>query len=179
MGSPFYMDNTLHLNNTDYIRNNLYFDDTLYPVIDRLKPYGTAQNVYVFDNNGGRSEFEAYPYALDKCGQYLTDTGFAENFLQCMDDRFQGAKRGDGNGYRMLTPLQCSPYQQQHQSLKEAVDAYCNVPGKEYSSLESYNSCVDKVKSWTENGCGYDLGSMAGPVTNFGVPAVQDSWLNY
>jgi len=160
---------SLIVDSNNYINNKLYMDDSLFPTVDRPKP-NRPSTLYVWDNKCSAldAEWESLPYALDKCEYLRRETGWAEDYIQCLDDRFHAARRGAGCDYRYnTTPETCSPTQQQ--SLSDVIKDVCNAPDKEYTSWESYQACVDRVTEWSLDGCGNVLpGQMAGPVTNFG-----------
>ena len=137
------------------IKNEIYFNNELYPTIDRFKPYRPS-NLLQYPNNGSRWEEQGYFYALDKCEHLRKDTGWSEGWLSCMNERFQNSRYGDGGGYKTLTPTQCGQVEDDI-TVEDNVKMYCRAENKEYTSLESYKSCVDKVQTWSENGCGNRL----------------------
>ena len=162
---------SLIVDSSNYIERSLYMDDTLFPTVDRLKPNRPSE-VYVWDNTCSAldAEWQAYPYALDKC-EYLRPPdwkgGFAEDYMQCLEDRFIAARRGAGCDYRYaLTPEACSASEQQ--PLQNVIADICHSPEKEYSSYDSYKACVDKVTQWWLDGAGnIKPMTMSGPITNY------------
>ena len=156
--------NSLLVDSSQSIDLSMYMDDSLFPTIDRLKPQ-RASEVYVWDNKCSAmdAEWECLPYALDKCEALRTEVGWAEDYMQCLDDRFQACRKGAGCDYRYeLAPGNCGGRQQ---SFAQLVRNICDSPDKEYSSAESYNACVENVRGWAESGCGnIDATQMSGPV---------------
>jgi hypothetical protein len=144
-------------------------NDNLFPTVDRPKP-NRPSTLYVWDNKCSAldAEWECLPYALDKCEYLRREDGWAEDYIQCLDDRFTACRSGAGCDYRYNTgPETCSPTEQQ--SLAEVIQDVCNAPDKEYPSRKSYQACVDRVTEWSLDGCGnVKPGEMAGPVMGFG-----------
>lgn len=166
---------SLLVDSSNAIHRSLYMDDTLFPSVDRLKPNRPSQ-VFVWDNTCSAldAEWQCYPYALDKC-EYLrppdTMPGFGEDYIQCLEDRFQACRKGAGCDYRYaLTPEACSQAYGlgKQQPLQSVIQDVCNSPEKEYASWDSYQACRDKVTQWWLDGCGNILPrTMSGPITNF------------
>lgn len=166
---------SLYVDSSNGIARNLYMDDTLFPSIDRLKPNRPSQ-IFVWDNTCSAldAEWQCYPYALDKC-EYLrppdTQPGFGEDYIQCLEDRFQACRKGAGCDYRnALTPQACKTALGHggQRPLMEAIGELCDSPEKEYASRESYQACRDKVTQWWYDGCGnIQPRTMSGPITNY------------
>jgi hypothetical protein len=146
---------------------DLYMNDELFPTIDRLKP-NLPSEIYVWDNkcSAQDAEWECLPYALDTCEVLRKDVGWAEDYMQCLDDRFQACRKGAGCDYRYeLAPDNCSGRNPRPAS--ELVADICDSPDKEYSSQSSYQACVDNVTQWAHDGCSnIDATQMAGPIVN-------------
>ena len=123
-------------------------------VVDRPKPFKKSE-VLVLNNNCSAidAEWECQPYALSRC-EYLRGT---DEYLQCMDDRFQACRRGAGCDYRYNTsPSTCSrPHELTNLQVQNAVQRVCNAPNREYATAESYQACVDRMKEWAAGGCAH------------------------
>jgi hypothetical protein len=161
---------SLLVDSSQFIDLDLYMDNSLFPTIDRVKP-NRASEIYVWDNKCSAmdAEWDCLPYALDKCETLRSDVGWSENYLQCLDDRFQACRKGAGCDYRYeLAPDNCSSdHGVGADGVVNLVRTICNSPEKEYSSLQSYNACVDNVTQWSQSGCGnISSTQMSGPITN-------------
>lgn len=161
------------LDSSNYIHRSLYMDDSLYPTVDRIKP-NRPSTVYVMDNTCSAvdAEWQCYPYALDKCEALRTVDGWSNDYIQCLDDRFQACRKGAGCDYRYaLNPEACKPLTNSGsptRPLAGVIQDICQSPEKEYASQASYQACVDKVTQWWLDGCGnIEPQTMSGPVTNF------------
>lgn len=158
------------VDSSNYIHRALYMNDSLYPTVDRPKPNRPSE-IYVWDNKCSAmdAEWECMPYALNKCEYLRKDTGWAEDYMQCLDDRFQACRKGAGCDYRYeLYPQACSAKPKDQIPLQKVLTDICNSPEKEYSSKESYQACVDNVTRWYYDGCGnVQPQTMSGPVTNY------------
>lgn len=159
---------SLLVDSSQPISLDVYMDDRLFPTIDRLKP-NLASEVYVWDNkcSAQDAEWECLPYALDKCEGLRSEVGWAEGYMQCLDDRFTACRKGAGCDYRYeLAPDNCS--RERTTPVSQLVSTICNSPEKEYSSEASYRACVDNVTRWSNDGCG-NIGAtqMSGPVVDW------------
>jgi hypothetical protein len=163
--------NSVIIDSSNRIDLGLYMDETLFPTIDRLKPNRPSE-IYVWDNKCAAmdAEWECLPYALDKCENLRKDVGWAEDYMQCMDDRFQACRKGAGCDYRYeLAPSNCTTESARLGSAqtKQLVANICDSPEKEYSSYQSYQACIDNVSAWADSGCGnINATQMSGPILN-------------
>ena len=160
--------NSLILDSSNPISLDMYMEPDLFPTIDRMKPNRPSE-IYVWDNKCSAldAEWECLPYALDKCEPLRTDVGWAEDYMQCLDDRFQACRKGAGCDYRYeLAPDNCSR-RGEPVPVQQLIRNICDSPEKEYSSMESYQACVDNVAGWARDGCwNIDATQMSGPVMN-------------
>ena len=136
------------------IRTSLYIDNTLLPTIDRPKPQRPS-TVYVTDGGCDPqfAQWECPVYAYDKCEHLYKESGFAEDYIQCLDDRFTACRAGAGCNYQFRPEAQdCQPNTQR--PLTDLIREGCQRPEQEYSSWEAYQACVDRVTRWSNEGCG-------------------------
>ena len=158
---------SLIVDNSQAIDLGLYMDTGLFPTIDRLKPDRPSE-IYVWDNKCSAldAEWQCLPYALDKCEPLRRDVGWAEDYMQCLDDRFEACRKGAGCDCRYeLAPDNCS--RKNPVAVRDLVRDICDSPEKEYASERSYQACVENVMDWSRSGCGSIYPTqMSGPVTN-------------
>lgn len=136
------------------LSRKLYMNPGSTPTIDRPKPVSSASEVLVWDNKCSAldAEWQCMPYALSSCEAYRGTDGY----LQCLDDRFHACRRGAGCDYRYNTsPSTCARTSKSANLLfNESVRVVCDDPSKEYASAESYGACVERMRVWSESGCG-------------------------
>ena len=135
------------------IETSLYIDSALLPTIDRPKPQRPST---VYTTDGGCdpqfAQWECPVYAYDQCEHLYQPTGFAEDYIQCLDDRFTACRRGAGCDYQFnLDAKDCDPTKSR--PLSDLVREACQRPDQEYSSADAYQACVDRVTRWANDGC--------------------------
>lgn len=161
--------NSLYVNEASLDDRSLYMNPALYPTIDRPKPLYRPSTVLVED--GGcdpqTAQWECIPYALDACEKFYSPTGFAEDYLQCLDDRFTACTSACGCNYQFNSFTQdFNPRVQQ--SLSSMIRNACQGPDMEFPSWKAYQNCVDRVTRMVEDGATNLAADRFGPVSNFG-----------
>ena len=159
---------SIYVNEEELDNVSLYMNVNLYPTIDRDKPLFRPSTVYV--QNGGcdteTAEWQCLPMALSHCEALYSETGFAEDYLQCLDDRFTNCRHACGCNYQFNEePSDFNP--QQHQSRARMVQNACQQENMEFPSHQAYQNCVDRVDAMIHDGVTNMPGSRFGPVSNF------------
>lgn len=152
------------------IDTSLYIDTALLPTVDRPKPQRPST---VYTTDGGCdpqfADWECPTYAYDACEHLYQRTGFAEDYLQCLNDKFSACRRGAGCDYQFNLDASDCDLTSPPRPLNELISEACERPDQEYSSREAYQACVDRVTRWANDGC-----SRMGP-DRFGGPTPYTS----
>lgn len=149
--------------------SSMYNNLGMYPTVDRPKPLYRPSTVLVTDGGCDPqfSQWQCIPYAFNQCEKLYSSTGFAEDYLQCLDDRFSACRDATGCNYRFnLTAEDCAANGEK--SLSSLVKEACQAPGQEFPSWDAYQACVDRVTRYANDGCSNISSDRFGPVTNFG-----------
>lgn len=159
---------SIYVNEEGLENANLYMNLNLYPTIDRDKPLFRPSTVYV--QNGGcdteTAEWQCLPMALSHCEALYSSTGFAEDYLQCLDDRFTNCRHACGCNYQFNEePSDFDP--QQYQSRAKMVSNACRQENMEFPSQQAYQNCVDRVDAMIHDGITNLPANRFGPVSNF------------
>lgn len=162
---------TLSEGNLDNV--TLYNNPEIFPTIDRPKPLYRKSQVLVEDGGcDAQTEAWACPsYAFNSCEHLYKEEGFAEEYLQCLDDRLTACRAAANCNYRAaLTPEACqNSCNTNNQSLTQLIQNACQGPHMEFPDWKSYQNCVDRMTRWENDGCGNMPADTWGPVTNIGT----------
>jgi hypothetical protein len=135
------------------LSRDIYMNPGMDPIIDRPKPLHVRSELFVWDNKCSAldAEWQCLPYAQARC-EHLRGT---DAYFQCVDDHFHACRRGAGCDYRYTeTAATCSTTTKSRNLMyNEAVRIVCDDPSKEYSSAQSYQACVDRMREWADSGC--------------------------
>lgn len=159
---------SIYVNEEGLENASLYMDPSLYPTIDRNKPLFRPSTVFV--QNGGcdteTAEWQCLPMALSQCEKLYRETGFAEDYLQCLDDRFTNCRHACGCNYQFNEePRDFDP--QQQQSRATMIRNACQQRGMEFPSRQAYQNCVGRVEAMIRDGITNLPADRFGPISNF------------
>ena len=146
----------------------LYIDKQLLPTIDRPKPQRPST---IYTTDGGCdpqfAQWECPTYAYDACEHLYKPSGFADEYMQCLDDRFSACRRGAGCDYQFNLDAGDCDASKPPRPLGDLIQEACQRPDQEFSSWGAYQACVDRVTRWADDGCNrMEPGRFGGPTTS-------------